>query len=60
MCVRVFKEQNNGHYFCTTCSRPSESLIVTDVECHQLEALAAWIGIGSMAYLNSETMHIYM
>ena len=29
VCVRVFKEQNNGHYFCTTCSRPSQSLIVT-------------------------------
>ena len=29
VCVRVFKEQNNGHYFCSTCSRPPEGLIVT-------------------------------
>ncbi|KAL5490747.1 hypothetical protein EMCRGX_G015926 [Ephydatia muelleri] len=29
VCVRVFKEQNNGHYFCSTCSQPPEGLIVT-------------------------------
>ena len=29
VCVRVFKEQNNGHYFCSTCSQRPEGLIVT-------------------------------
>ena len=29
VCVRGFEEQNNGHYFCTTYSRPPEGIIMT-------------------------------
>ena len=29
VCVRVLKEENNGHYYCVTCSRPTDGYIVT-------------------------------
>ena len=29
VCVRVFKDENNGHYYCVTCSRPIDGYVVT-------------------------------
>ena len=36
MHVRIFKEKNNGHCYCVTCSRPADGFVVT-VVCGQKE-----------------------
>ena len=36
VCVRIFKEKNNGHYYCVTCNRPTDGFVVT-VVCGQNE-----------------------
>ena len=29
VCVHVFKEESNGHYYCVTCSWPTDGYVVT-------------------------------
>ena len=50
VCVRVFKEENNGHYYCVTCSRPTDGYVFTVCGMWSERGSDVWTGIRDMEF----------